>query len=363
MRRILLVIHDLKGGGAERVFVNLANSLHKEKIVVEILLAEKTGIFLDHLNPQIQVYELGAKKMAGYLKSMFPFFRKRTYSHILSSGDSLTSSLLILKKLGVIRAKVVPALVYNLLAYLPEIPYVNRKWLLFLYRTLICRVSVATAPSQGIADSLENLELMSKSKVHIIYNPVVDDEMLAKGQEPVTEPLFNNGKQTLISIGRITSQKDHHTLVSAFDLLHKKGMQIQLIILGIGDMEKELRQYITDLGLTNDVILLGFKENPYAYLAKSDLFVLSSVFEGFGNVVAEALGMGINVVSTDCPSGPSEILEGGKCGWLCPVSNPQKLAEAIEDALANPKSADFLKASSTRFHVDTISKQYMQLLN
>ena len=170
----------------------------------------------------------------------------------------------------------------------------------------------------------------------------------------------------VLGVGRLVKQKDFLTLVRAFDLVRQRH-PARLMILGEADpreplVRPQLEALIQELGLQDDVALPGFVENPYAYMAQSAVFVLSSIYEGFGNVVAEALAAGTSVVSTDCESGPAEILGNGKYGRLAPVGDHRALADGMIAALEQPTDATLLQQRANAFAIDTIVEQYLDVL-
>lgn len=170
-----------------------------------------------------------------------------------------------------------------------------------------------------------------------------------------------------MGVGRLVKQKDFSTLVRAFALVQQR-CPVRLMILGDVDkrepsIKPQLEALVRELGLENEVALPGFVENPYNYMAKADVFVLSSIYEGFGNVVAEALATGTSVVSTNCESGPAEILENGKYGRLVPVGDAEALANGILATLSNPTDSEILQQRSQAFSVDRVVDQYLEVLN
>jgi glycosyltransferase involved in cell wall biosynthesis len=164
----------------------------------------------------------------------------------------------------------------------------------------------------------------------------------------------------ILGVGRLTPAKDFPTLLRAFARV-RQVRAVRLVILGEGELRGTLEALVRDLGLEDSVSLPGFVQNPYAYMARAKLFVLSSAWEGFGSALVEAMACGLPVVSTDC-GGPSEILEGGMYGRLVPVGDPQALAEAILTALVEPPQADLLRARAEDFSVEKIADQYLEVL-
>ena len=216
---------------------------------------------------------------------------------------------------------------------------------------------------EGVADDVARLTGIPADTIRVIYNPVVTPAVLAKMQQPVDHPWFAAGEPPVIlGVGRLVSQKDFPTLVEAFAIVRQQR-SARLMILGEGEDREKLEAQISALGLQDDVALPGFAENPYAYMAHANVFALSSIFEGFGNVVAEAMAAGTAIVSTDCPSGPAEILEGGRYGKLVPVNDPAALAEGILATLEAPIAADILRQRAQEFSVDRVTDQYIEVLS
>ena len=202
---------------------------------------------------------------------------------------------------------------------------------------------------------------MPLESIEVIYNPVITPQLSQKSQESVDHPWFAPGEPPVVlGVGRLEQQKDFPTLIHAFAKV-RQMQTAKLVILGSGREEKKLLSLVNELELSEDVAILGFVENPYAYMAKSAIFVLSSVWEGFGNVVAEALAAGAPVVSTNCPSGPAEILDNGKYGELVSVGDSQAMAEAILRVLLGEiKSvdSDWLE----QFKLETVAQKYLDVL-
>jgi glycosyltransferase involved in cell wall biosynthesis len=225
------------------------------------------------------------------------------------------------------------------------------------------------AVSDGVADDLSLLTGIPRKYITTIYNPIVTPELQRKAQVPLEHPWFTPGAPPVVlGAGRLRAQKDFPTLIRAFARA-RAVREMRLMILGGGKDERKdaqskapLLALADHLGVADDVALPGFVENPFAYMARASVFVLSSAWEGFGNVIVEALACGCPVVSTDCPSGPAEILENGKYGLLVPVGDHVALADAILSVLSTPPDRDQLRARSAMFSVDYIAEQYLQVL-
>ncbi len=215
--------------------------------------------------------------------------------------------------------------------------------------------------SNGVADDFASITGLRRERIQVIYNPVVTPEILEKAEEPLNHPWFTPGEPPVIlSVGRLAKQKDYPTLIRAFALVHRE-CPARLMILGEGEERPKLEALIQELGLDDDVSLPGFVDNPYAYMSRAAVFVLSSAWEGFGNVLVEAMAVGTPVVATDCPSGPAEILGGGKWGKLVPVGDIEKIAKAIIETLEDLNRPDVTKRAQD-FGIEKLVQNYLRVL-
>lgn len=230
--------------------------------------------------------------------------------------------------------------------------------LLFPY--LLRMADEIVAVSNGVADDMAELTSIPRSRIRVIYNPLRLEALRSAAREPVSHPFFNSDAAVLVAAGHLEPRKDFSTLLRAFALARQR-MPLRLIILGEGSQRGELSRLGEQLGIQEDLSMPGFAPNPFAYMARADLFVLSSAFEGFGMVLVEALGLGVPVVSTNCPSGPAEILDHGRYGRLVPVGNPEAMADAIFETLAQPRKPN--GGGIDRFDPERITEQYLSLLN
>jgi glycosyltransferase involved in cell wall biosynthesis len=216
--------------------------------------------------------------------------------------------------------------------------------------------------SNGVGDDVSLLTGIPREQITTIYNPIMANEILEKSHGPLDHPWFvPNATPVILGVGRLVPQKDFPCLLRAFR--HVRSVRsAKLVILGEGRLRDELEALATTLGISQDVSMPGFSENPYAFMARASVLALSSAWEGFGNVIGEALACGCPVVSTDCPSGPAEVLKNGAYGTLVPVGNDKALADAILAVLDKPSERERLRARASEFNLDIISEAYLQLL-
>jgi glycosyltransferase involved in cell wall biosynthesis len=218
------------------------------------------------------------------------------------------------------------------------------------------------AVSEGVAADLAETARLDRQRIRVIYNPVDTSSIIERAKEPLAHPWFGAAEAPVIlSAGRLTRQKDFPTLLRAFAVVRERR-GARLMILGEGEDRAALEALALELGCAADVSLPGFVTNPYPFLAAARLFVLSSAWEGFGNVLIEALALGTPVVATDCPFGPREILEGGRLGRLVPVGDVEALADAMAASLAAPPPAEAGIRRAHDFHLLTTADRYLALM-
>jgi glycosyltransferase involved in cell wall biosynthesis len=242
----------------------------------------------------------------------------------------------------------------------------GRRWRQRLLPPLIGRTYAAAdaivAVSEGVADDLACTARIPRERITTIYNPVVSAELYAQAGVEVDHPWFAPGAPPVVlGAGRLLKQKDFPTLVRAFARVRARR-RARLVILGEGAKRGELEALLSRLGLTADAWLPGFVDNPVRYMARSAVFVLSSTFEGLPGVLIQALACGCPVVSTDCPSGPAEILENGRYGRLVPVGDEVAMARAVLATLAEPARRDALRARGACFSVERALPRYLETL-
>jgi glycosyltransferase involved in cell wall biosynthesis len=217
------------------------------------------------------------------------------------------------------------------------------------------------AVSKGIADDLSMLAGIPRERIRVVYNPVVTPELRLKAQVPLEHPWFEpNGTPVVLGVGRLAPQKDFSTLLHAFARV-RETRPARLLILGEGEERCALEALIEKLDLEQDVSLPGWVKNPYPYMKRASAFVLSSKWEGLPGVLIEAMYCGVPLISTDCPSGPREVLRDGQYGQLVPVGDVDALASAIKMVL-DGKVPSPPSESWDRFEKETVVNRYLDVL-
>lgn len=217
--------------------------------------------------------------------------------------------------------------------------------------------------SNGVCQDLRALlPVRAHSKIVTLYNPVVTNAFDDSLQSVAPDIFPKDSDIKLIASGRLVEQKDYPTMLQAFARIVQGSPKAHLVILGAGVLERELKRLVQTSGVEKNVSFIGFVQNPLAYMKQADIFIITSAWEGFGNVIVEALYCGLKIVATDCPSGPSEILADGKYGALCPVGDVRQVAEAVNRLKTEHVFADTQKERALDFHVDRIGVELIKNL-
>lgn len=232
----------------------------------------------------------------------------------------------------------------------------------YLAKLIYPRADIILAPSHGVAEDLINHVGVPPSKVRIIANPTVTDELKQQLGLPIEHKFIGKNYDLFVAAGRLSRAKGFDTLIEAFAHVYKKNKNARLLILGEGDTREKLNKQCQKLGISKAVDMPGFVENPFPYMHAAKVFVLSSRWEGLPNVLIQAIACGATPVSTRCPSGPEEILKNGKYGYLVPVDDAPALATAMQQGLRKPISKKLLQACAQQYDENAIFKNYLNLL-
>jgi glycosyltransferase involved in cell wall biosynthesis len=362
--KICLFLSFLFDGGPPRQFLMLSSFLVRKGHCVDLVLMFRKGPLLEALPEGVRLVSLDCSTPWQSLVPLVRYLRLERPDAMLSSGPftnmvagwartvSHVSTRLILCE----RDTVSPVF-----GNLPKRKYRN------YIRDVIIRRSYRLADgfvavSQKIGSQLEKVPGLPTNAIHVIEVGVDCAAIASQSARPVEELKVHSEKEPIIiGVGRLDSQKDFPTLIHAFDRVRRRR-PARLVILGEGAERPALERLVDQLGLRDFVGLPGFVLNPYAYMARASVFVLSSRHEGFPNVLLEALACGTPVVSTDCPSGPREILDSGRYGPLVPVGDVEALAKAVLAVLDHPLSKDLLMQRADTFSFARTGEAYLRVL-
>lgn len=368
---VLFVINSLGGGGSEKRLLRIINSLDRERFKVSLAVSQRGGGYEKLLRENVAVHALTDGKLRSsslrLLQSIRPLAQlmSTTRPDLVCSLDD-GANLVSLRALQVssIKTKTVlcvenpPSQLFN---------YSRRPLRSLIFRTLI-RIFYRlgdriVANSEGTRGDLIKLCPWLSGQVDVIYSAAVDENVL-RARETVPEAIPPRRGPVLVGCGRLAEQKGFSYLLEAVALV-RRLIPVELWILGEGKLKSKLQRHAVRLGIGKVVHFLGFQQEPAQYFARANLFVLSSLFEGFGNVIVEAMAVGTPVVATDCPTGPREIIESGRSGLLVKPSDAQALADGIFQMLGNQAlrtaCAENGKKRALRFHADKIASEYGSL--
>ncbi len=362
---VTTLVKNLLGGGAERVAVNLLQGLPRDVFTQELVLVDAWGPFLEQVPEDIRQLNLECGlNVAKAVPKLVRYLRQR-------KPDVLVSHLAHPNVAAVVAAACARTGTKVVLIEHNDNTFIDQgrsrsaaSQALQQIKSLVYRrADEIVGVSEGVSDYVSRTFGVPREKLTTIYNPVVNDTLLERSQQPLAHPWFAEGQPpVLLASGRLREQKDFSTLLQAFSRV-RQTRPCRLLILGEGRLRAELEAEVAALGLQNDVALPGFVENPYAYMRRAALFVLSSRWEGLPTVLVEAMACGCPVVATDCPSGPAEILEGGRLGPLVEIANPEALAQAIVETLEAPVAHEQLEARAAHFSFENAIAAYTRLLS
>ncbi|MEO7277720.1 MAG: glycosyltransferase [Sphingomicrobium sp.] len=356
--RVAFLLPTLSGGGAERVALTLIDQLLGNGVEVDLVVAQAVGELLPLVPSSATFFDLQSPRLRDALWPFARYLRQRRPDAVQISMWPLTSVAIAAKWLSRTRPRMVVsehvAISRDTTDLSPVSLALARRSLGATYRHADGRVAV----SRGVATDLAAFGRLPLASIDVIYNPIAIPAKIETSAE--AEGLWGSGLgPRILNVGGFRRQKNQRLLLEAFARL--KARDARLIVLGEGPLRDEIVGDIARLGLGGRVAMPGFTRDPWPFYKSADLFVLSSDYEGFGNVIVEALAADLPVVSTDCPSGPAEILGGGKYGALTPCGDVEALAAAIDHALTQPPPAGMAQRAA-EFSPDRAARAYRDLL-
>ncbi|MCP4687368.1 MAG: glycosyltransferase [Desulfobacterales bacterium] len=358
--RITFYIAALSTGGVGKMRLHLARELVNLGVRVDLLLGKAAGPLLEAVPPGVRVFELGTTHGYFSVPGLVRYLRRRRPAVLTADRLRLNIAVLRARRLSFSSTRLFTSVHIPLSLKLTRLKERKRRSQRMAIQRYYPLTDGIIAVSRGVADDMvQNLGL-PEDKIHVVYNPVVTNEIDSMAGEAADHPwLLSGGSPIIMSAGRFTTEKDFPTLIRAFAKIRRKR-KCKLIILGEGKKQGSMESLAAELGVGEDLALPGFVVNPYKYMAKAHLFVLSSTWEGFGNALAEAMAVGLPAVSTDCPCGPREILEAGRLGPLVPVGDVDALARAMDRTLDHPPDRDALRGAARRFTVEACADGYLK---
>lgn len=362
--KILFVLGNLGGGGAQRVSLNILRHINREQFIPALALVNSQGDYMELLPDDVVIHDLKARRARYAFLPLAHLVGRVKPSIVFSTAPYVDQSVCLASGLR----PHFPKLVFRSPNFTSVSGKEATRAVRLMTRWSYSRASMVIASTQAMKRDLQTNLRVPPSKTRVIPNPLDLTMIHAMQKEPANHPWFKrHGRDyqpTIIAVGSLEKQKGFSYLLRAFALA-ASVIPSRLAILGKGKQRNQLEALVTELDIVENVSFMGFQQNPFKYLARSDLFVLSSLWEGFPNVLVEAMACGTPVVSTDCPSGPNEIISHETDGLLVPPKDPEALAEAILRVLKDSKLAAKLaengRARVADFEAKRIVKQYEEL--
>ena len=360
-KSISILLPDFSGGGAERANLELAYEFARREYYVEFVLMQIRGELLAEAQSAFSIINLNCSRLRGLPKILINYLRKSRPDILITSMWPLTIIAPLSKMLSRQDCKVLIC-EQNFLS----VQYQKKSWLNWIimratmalcYRLAFIRIGVST----GVVNDIASLSGLSKQMFDVVHNPV----------KPYAEPLETTIQYVeglwscpsgarIVTVGSFKKQKNHKLLLEAFSQINLPDARLMFV--GDGEGRESLISFARQLGISDKIIIAGFQFDPTPFYKTADLFVLSSDYEGFGNVIVESLSCGTPVVSTDCPSGPAEILDNGRFGILVPVRDVDSLSNAIRLQLETKVNRNFLKKRAEEFSPEIAASKYLRLL-
>jgi len=352
--RVLVVAVTLRGGGAERQVVHLLNGLDRAKFEPHLYLFKREGIYLNDLPHWVPIISPEVNHKFEWLRVLLHLRREIislkpdiAFSNMWPESISLINVCKALPQSR--RPKVVIGVQNN--------PRFYGIWKIRSIQWLRSNIDCIVACSQGVRKGLVKVH-PSFSDTQVIPNSVDLQFIREKAQEPLDHPWLDDPNPILVAVGRLVEQKGFHHLLPAINQLRAR-IPARLWVLGKGLLKPALEKQAEELEISDSVQFLGFQPNPFKYMAKSDIFVLSSLWEGLPSVLVEAMGLGLPVVSTRAPYGPQDVIQDGANGYLVPVADPEAMANSIEYLLHNPDERIRIQEAGKSWVEENFSASHM----
>lgn len=331
---VALFVPSLRGGGAERVALNLARGFADLGVPTDLVAASGRGEFAGQIPAGVRLVDLESSRVILSLPALVAYLRRERPAAIIAFMDHAGIIALWARRLSGISTRVICTVHNTVTTAAPSSSSFRSRLMPRFLRAFYPSADAVVAVSHGVAKGLSDATGFPLQRIQVIYNPVITAEMIAGAvHEPGHPWLVDGGPPVVLGVGRLTRQKDFESLIRAFARVRQQRAA-RLLILGEGEERSALQALVRELDIDSDVALPGFVADAHACMARAAVFVLSSAWEGLPTVLIEALAVGTQVVATDCPSGPREILRGGELGRLVPTGDVAALAEGILAALA-----------------------------
>jgi glycosyltransferase involved in cell wall biosynthesis len=337
-KKILFVRPTLGYGGADRVTLNLLKGFDRDLYLCDLALMRAEGEFISDLPNDVTVFDLKAKSLWQMWKPLMKLVNSSDYDILYSTCGGASMPMMLAAILA--RYRGITVVSERNILFPPKKSKTKRRLMLLFKKILYQKATWVTAVSKGVQQECIEILGTPKASTIVVNNPIINDDLLLGKEEKLENDFFKKFESIVLAIGRFEWQKDYDTLLNAFALVLKKQASVGLYILGKGPLEKHFRHKTKLLGISNNVCFGGFDKNPFKYLSACDVYVLSSRHEGMPGVLIQAMACGAACVSTDCPTGPNELIKDGENGYLVKVGDENGLSERILNVLEENHISD-----------------------
>ncbi len=360
-RVLSFFIQDLRAGGAEHNVARILSGIVARGIAADLVVVERKGVFFNELDSRVNVVELPQKRTMSSILGLKRYIESRRPVALVSSLTHTNIAAILANSLASPRTRLVVvernqlSLNRSLKTGFVRLSYALVPW-------LYPRADVLAAVSTGVRDDLARTMRVSADQINVLYNPVVTDDLERRAAESIEHPwVLDSRIPIILGVGRLVPQKNFPLLIHAFVRVRKQR-PARLIVLGEGEMRSELDGLVQSLGVKSDVDFPGFDANPFRFMRRAAIYVLSSDWEGLPTTLIEAMACGAPVVATDCRSGPSEILLQGQFGRLVPTGDVGALAGAIMETLDAPGDKAPRIARAREFNLQSAVDRYLSVV-
>lgn len=356
-KTIVFIIPSLNVGGAEKITLNILKKIDRDSYILKLIVINYEGSLINEVPKDVEIIRLKNKRLRYSLYKISVELIKLKPDFIFTTLGYVNIAIIFIKKLLGLNSKIIVREASTPSKYLSNLPSFKASIYAFLYRTFYPKAEIIVAQCDNMKTDLVKKFGIKPDKITRIYNPVDITDILQKSEEFI--PLeYDNTKINIVAVGRLVEAKGYDILLKAFRKLSKIEANIHLYIIGDGPLRDKLESLSIELGLETKVDFLGFLNNPYPYIKNSNLYVLSSKWEGFPNTLLEALVCNTKVVATNCESGPKEIIKDELYGLLADVNDAESLCNKMYEYLKIDNKSN---NRAEVFGIERIIEQYQIL--
>ncbi|TMW72345.1 glycosyltransferase [Alteribacter natronophilus] len=331
--KVMFFIYQMGAGGAARTLLNIINNLDRERFVPVLVTLDFDGSYESELKDDVKLIKLNTQRLSRSVFRLARVIRQEKADLVFSTIPRVNTIAILAGMLSFSKARNIVREADNLSGGLKT--SLQLKAFGLAYK---CAGQVVSL-SEGVKENLVKRYGLKSENIKVVYNPIdikAINRKLESGIPAEHKEIFDTDEKVIVTAGRLVKQKDQATLIRAFAKAREQ-VACRLVILGEGELESSLKEQAVTAGAGESVHFIGFQRNPYVYFREADVFALSSLHEGFSHVIAEALACGTPVISTNCKSGPEEVLDFGKYGYLCNVGDADRMAEYMVKVLTLPQ--------------------------